>query len=308
MSAGSELAALLDVEARVADALARGDPVVVLESTLIAHGLPWPRNFETAQAMIAEVQAAGAVPAVVAIERGRIRIGLDEAALERFATARGISKAGPRDLAPLVASRRDGATTVAGTLACAALAGVAVLATGGIGGVHRGAEASFDVSADLGELARAPLAVVASGAKSLLDLAKTLEVLETHGVPVVGYGTGELPAFYARTSGLALEARVDTPEQAARLIQAHRALGRGGLLIAHPVPEQAAIGPETLERFTARALAEAEARGIRGKAITPFVLERLFALTEGRTLAANEALLRANAALAGRIAAALARL
>jgi len=298
----------LDIAPEAATALAGGGPVVALESTAIAHGLPWPDNLAVAREMTAAVRAAGAVPAVIAVAGGRIRIGLLEAELE--ALARGGAaweKLSRRDLAAAVATGRNGATTVASTMICAAAAGIRLFATGGIGGVHRGAETSFDVSADLPELGRTPVAVVCAGAKSILDLPKTLEVLETLGVPVVGYGTNRFPGFHMRDSGLALETRVDGPRAAAALIETHRALGLdGGLLIANPVPAEAALDAAEVEGWIADAVAEAAARGMHGKALTPFLLTRLAAISGGRTLAANRALLVDNARVAGEIAAALA--
>jgi pseudouridine-5'-phosphate glycosidase len=297
----------LDIHAEVARALDAGRPVVALESSLISHGLPRPQNLETARRLEAVARAEGAVPATVALRGGKIRIGLSDAELEDLATAGDVVKVSRRDLAPVLARKGLGATTAAATLTAAALAGIRVFATGGIGGVHRGGETSLDVSADLGELARSPVAVVSAGAKSILDLERTLEVLETWGVPVVGYGTDDFPAFFDRNSGLALEARVDSPEAAADMMRAHWGLGlTGGLLFANPIPEGAAIEPEALEAWMTAALAEAAATGVSGKAVTPFLLERLNEHSGGRTLAANMALLEHNARIGARIAAAYA--
>jgi pseudouridine-5'-phosphate glycosidase len=283
--------------------------VVALESTLIAHGLPYPRNLETAKRAAARVRAAGAVPATVGVAGGRLTLGLDGIEIERFARSQSVVKVSRRDLAAVTVAGGDGATTVAATMVAAHLAGIGIMATGGIGGVHRGGEQSLDVSADLTELARTPVAVVCAGAKAILDLPRTLEVLETQGVPVVGYATSELPAFYCRSSGLPLEARVDTPEAAARLLRAHRTLAPGcGLLIVNPPPEETALAAEEMEAWIAQSIAAAEAAGIGGKRLTPFLLERIAELSGGRSLEANLALIEANAELAGRIAAAEAAL
>lgn len=297
----------LDIREEVARALDAGRPVIALESSLISHGLPYPRNLATARRLEAVAREEGAVPATVALLDGRIKIGLSDAELEDLATAEGVAKVSRRDLAAVLTGKGRGATTAAATVAAAALAGIRVFATGGIGGVHRGGEASLDVSADLGELARSPVAVVSAGAKSVLDLARTLEVLETWGVPVVGYRTDDFPAFFCRGSGLALEARVDTPEAAAEIMRAHWGLGlAGGLLFANPIPEGAAIEPEVLETWMEAVLAEAAASGVSGKAVTPFLLARLNGQSGGRTLAANVALLEHNARIGARIAAAYA--
>lgn len=299
---------LLDTHPEVDAALAAGAPVVALESTLIAHGMPWPHNLETAQRVEAEVRRHGAVPATIAVRGGRLKAGLSAAELE--ALARGgaaVPKASRRDLAALVAGGADGATTVAATMFIAARAGIRVFATGGIGGVHRGAARSFDISADLLELAQTPVAVVCAGAKSILDLGLTLEVLETHGVPVVGYRTDALPAFYVRDSGHRLTQRVDSPEEAARLLHAQWALGlQGGVVLANPIPPAHEMPGERIDAAIEQALAEAEAQGIHGKASTPFLLARVAALTGGDSLAANIALVLNNAGLAAQVAAAFA--
>jgi len=288
-------------------ALAEGRPVVALESTVIAHGLPHPANVEVARAMEAAIHAEGAVPATVALLDGRIVVGLADAEIERLGTERGVRKASRRDLAVALARRATAATTVAGTLACAALAGIRVFATGGIGGVHRGASETFDISADLGELARAPVLTVCAGAKAILDLRLTLEYLETHGVPVIGFETDELPAFYSRASGLRVPHRADTAEGVAAIARAQWASGLGGgLLVACPIPEEHALPAERVEREVARALAEAGARGVRGPEVTPFLLARLAELTGGESVAANRALLLNNATWAARFAVALA--
>lgn len=297
----------LTVGAEVAAALAAGRAVVALESTIITHGLPWPQNLHMAREVAATVRGGGAVPATVALLDGTPVIGLDDAALARLAAGGpAAAKASRRDLGPLIAAGATAGTTVAATMHLAALAGIAVFATGGIGGVHRGAEASFDISADLTELGRTRVAVVCAGAKSILDLGKTLEVLETQGVPVLGYRTGEFPAFFLRASGHALEHRCETPEAAARAVAAHWALGGAGVLVANPIPAADAPDDAAIAAGIEAAVAEAAACGIAGKAVTPFLLDRLAALTGGRSIAANLALVRHNAAVAASIAGALA--
>jgi pseudouridylate synthase len=291
----------------IAAALAARRPVVALESTIITHGMPWPGNLETALAVEGVVRAAGALPATIAVIGGVPRIGLSEGELRELAQRTDAAKASRRDLGVLAARGAWAGTTVAATMFLAAKAGIAVFATGGIGGVHRGAEHSFDISADLVELARSPVAVVCAGCKSILDIGKTLEVLETQGVPVVGYGTDTFPAFYARESGFAVEHRCDTPHQIAAAIEAQRALGLpGGMLIANPVPADDALDAGEIEAVIAEAVAVAEQRGIGGKAVTPFLLAEVVARSGGRSLRANMALIRSNAALAARIAVALA--
>ena len=291
----------------VATALAEGRPVVALESTIITHGMPWPANAETARAVEAEVRAAGAVPATIAVMGGRIRVGLAEPEMERLARSEEAMKLSRADLAACLASGRTGATTVAATMICAHLAGIEVFATGGIGGVHRGAETSFDISADLQELARTPVTVVAAGAKAILDLPKTLEVLETLGVPVIAVGQDAFPAFWSRDSGLPAPLRMDRAEEIAAAHLMRRRLGLdGGQLVANPIPAEAEIPRAEIEPAIDRALAEAAAAGIAAKAVTPFLLSRMLALTEGRSLAANVALVRANARLAAAVAAAIA--
>ena len=298
----------LEVHSRVRAALEAGTGVVALETTAISHGLPWPDNLDTAHAMNAAVAAAGAVPAFIGIVSGRIRVGLDEADLEHFARASRVAKASRRDLPALAALGLDGATTVAATMICANLAGIEVFATGGIGGVHRGAHLSFDVSADITELGRTPVAVVCSGAKSILDIPATLEALETEGVPVIGFCTDHFPAFYSRESELGVTARAEGPEMAARVIRANRTLGAGGLVIANPIPHTAAIEPEIVETWVQHALQDAERADISGKDLTPFLLDRVSRLSAGRTLSANMQLLENNAGTAAAIACALAKL
>ena len=301
------LHASLAVAPDVADALAANRPVVALESTIIAHGMPYPRNLETAREVEAIIRDEGAVPATIAVLDGRIRVGLDASDLERLATAPDMAKLSRRDMAVALAQGGHGATTVAATMLCANLAGIRLFVTGGIGGVHRGGEASFDVSADLEELATTPVAVVCAGAKSILDLPKTLEYLETRGVPVIGFGTDTFPAFYCRSSGLALDHRCDTPEQAAAIIAAQAELpGAGGLVIANPIPKADALDRSEVDAAIDRAIGEATAQGIGGKDVTPFLLARLAEITGGRSLDANIALVKNNARLGARIAAALA--
>ena len=292
----------LHLKSEVAQALHSGQPVVALESTLITHGLPYPDNLETARAIEATVCQAGAVPATIAILGGKLTVGLDAAQLESLATAQGVRKTSRRDLGTVIAQGLDGATTVAATMIVAALAGIRVFATGGIGGVHRGHP--FDISADLAELERTPVTVICAGAKSLLDLPLTLEQLETRGVPVIGYGTSELPAFFSRASGLPVDSRADTPEQVAAIVRARRQLGlAGGELVTVPVPVEAELPRAEAEAAIAQATQRADAQGIAGAAVTPFILARIAELTNGRSKQANVALLLNNA----RVAAAIAR-
>jgi pseudouridine-5'-phosphate glycosidase len=308
-------ASMIAIAPEVAGALAGGCGVVALASTLIAQGLPWPDNLEVARASEAAVRDAGAVPATVAVLGGVVRLGLSAAEVERVARSAdagrggggGFVKASRRDLGAAVARGLDAATTVSATLWVARRAGVGVSATGGLGGVHRDAASTFDVSTDLDELARADgAAVVCSGVKSILDVPATLEALEARGVAVVGYRTGEFPAFTTVSSGLPLEARADSPAEAAALVRAHRALGLpGAVVLAQPVPEDQALDRDAMEAALAGALAEARRLGVAGKAVTPFLLARLRDATGGRSLRANVALVVNNAALAGRVAAAL---
>jgi pseudouridine-5'-phosphate glycosidase len=285
-------------------ALGEGRAVVALESTLITHGLPYPANVETALAMEAAVRDAGATPATIAVLKGQITVGLSSSQIEALGKAQNVRKCSRRDLPLAVGLGEDGATTVAGTMIVAHMAGIRVFATGGIGGVHRGHP--FDVSADLIELGRTPVAVVCSGAKSILDLPLTLEVLETQGVPIVGVGTETLPAFYARSSGLPIDACVDTPEAAARIIAAARQLEeKHGMLFVVPVPEAHEMPAEAAEAAITQATDEAETQGIHGKAVTPYVLARVAELTEGESRSANTVLLINNARVAGKIACAL---
>jgi pseudouridine-5'-phosphate glycosidase len=287
----------------VTQARARGLPVVALESTIITHGMPWPQNVETARLVEEAVRAEGAVPATIAIMGGRIHIGLTAAELDHLGQARGVAKLSRADLAACLAQGGVGATTVAATMICAHLAGIAVFATGGIGGVHRGAEETFDISADLLELAATPVTVVAAGAKAILDLPKTLEVLETHGVPVIAVGQDDFPAFWSRSSGLKAPLRMDDSRAIAAAHAMRARLGLpGGQLVANPIPPAAEIARDVITPVIEVALAEAAAQGISAKAVTPFLLQRIFELTEGRSLQANIALVLNNARLAAAIA------
>ncbi|MBK9715215.1 MAG: pseudouridine-5'-phosphate glycosidase [Kouleothrix sp.] len=280
-------------------------PVVALESTVISHGLPYPHNLDLARAMEQEVRDQGAQPATIGVVAGVPTVGMSGAEVERFAQASGVLKLSWRDLAYAIALGRDGATTVAGTMALAAAAGVAVFATGGIGGVHRGAETTWDVSADLTELARTPVLVVCAGAKAILDLPATLEYLETAGVPVIGLAADEFPAFYSSSSGLPVS-RVETVTEAAAVWQAHRALGGGGMLLAVPPPAEVALPRDEVESAIGRALAKAAAAGVRGQAVTPFLLTAVAEETHGESMRTNIALLRQNARVAAQVAIAIA--
>lgn len=298
---------IIDFQPEVSAALAEGRPVVALESTVITHGLPWPQNVETALAMEAAVRDGGATPATIAVLGGRPTIGLTAGQLEYMGDrpAGAVRKCSRRDLALTMSRGEDGATTVAGTMIVAHRAGIELFATGGIGGVHRGHP--FDVSADLSELGRTPVTVVCSGAKSILDLPLTLEVLETNGVPVIGYGADELPAFFSRTSGLALDMRLDRPEDVAAVIKARRALDlSSGLLVTVPVPAADAFDSQEAEEAIVRATREADEAGIFGPATTPWLLRRINELTDGRSMKANISLLKNNGRVAGLIASALA--
>lgn len=290
----------------VAEARAAGKPIVALESTIVTHGMPFPQNLETARRVEAEVITAGAVPATIVVIAGRIHIGLEDAELATLAEATDVLKLSRADLAACLSSGQTGSTTVAATMICAALADISVFATGGIGGVHRGAENSFDVSADLRELSETPVTVVAAGVKAILDMPKTLEVLETLGVPVITLGTDEFPAFWSRSSGLLSPLRMDSAEEIAAAHAMRVALGiPGGQLIANPIPEAHEIPRADMIPFIEQALTEADAQGIGQKAVTPFLLSRLFELTEGRSLDANIELVLNNARLAAAIAIAM---
>lgn len=299
---------LISVRSDIANALIAGEPVVALESTVIAHGLPRPYNLDTALRMEAAVRESGALPATIAVLNRQLVVGLTEEQIAAVAKTSGLAKASSSDLSAILASGKPGATTVAATVFIAARAGIDIIATGGIGGAHRGSENTFDISADLTELARTPVAVVCSGAKVILDLPRTVEILETMGVAVVGYSTNEFPAFYARESSLPLQHRVDSPDEAACLLRIHRDLGglgqgaSSGMLIANPPPAEKALARDEVETLISGALTAAEAAGIRGKAVTPFLLEQLARNSGGKTLETNIALLVANARLAARIA------
>jgi pseudouridine-5'-phosphate glycosidase len=291
------------VSPQVHAALEERRPVVALESTILAHGMPYPRNLETALTVEDEVRAGGAVPATIAVLEGTIRIGLDERELERVATSPQMLKLSRADLAYAIAERRDGATTVAATMLCAHRAGIAVFATGGIGGVHRGVASSLDISADLSELARTPVLVVCAGAKAILDIPKTLEVLETLGVPTAVYRSDEFPAFWSRGSGLPAPLRCDDPAAIAAIFRTARQLETGnGMLVANPIDPALEIPHDTIAEIIERAVTEAARQQIGGKALTPWLLDRVFTLTQGRSLEANIGLVRSNARLAAEIA------
>jgi pseudouridine-5'-phosphate glycosidase len=292
----------LQISQEVAAALAENRPVVALESTLLAHGLPWPANLETAQEAEAAVRLGGAVPATIAVWHGTPTVGLSDSQLEELARASGILKAGRRDLGAAVGLKKRAATTVSATMALAHAAGIRVFATGGIGGAHRGN--AFDISADLIELARTPVLVVCAGAKSILDLPRTLEILETLGVPVLGYQTNEFPTFYVRSTGsrLPVSARVETPSEAAAVFDAHVRMGGRGAILAQSCPADCAISQSEFDDALVRAEAEASEKGIHGAKVTPFLLGRIAELTGGRTLAANRALIVNNAKLAASVA------
>ncbi|WP_027409985.1 pseudouridine-5'-phosphate glycosidase [Anoxybacteroides tepidamans] len=290
----------------VAKAIKEKRPIVALESTIISHGMPYPQNVQTAKEVEELIRENGAVPATIAILDGKIKIGLNDEELEFLGTSKEIEKVSRRDLPYIVAMKKHGATTVAATMICAHMAGIQVFATGGIGGVHRGAEQTMDISADLQELAQTNVAVVCAGAKSILDLGLTLEYLETHGVPVIGYGTETLPAFYSRTSPFKVDYRLDTPEDIAAFIQTKWGLGlNGGLVIANPVPQEKELEESYINSMIEAALKEAEEKRITGKAVTPFLLDKVKTLTGGKSLEANIALVKNNAVLAAKIAAKL---
>jgi pseudouridine-5'-phosphate glycosidase len=296
----------LDVRPDVAEAVREGRPVVALESTLIAHGLPWPLNLETAREAEAAVRDEDALPATIAVWQGRPTVGLTDEELEELAQERDVIKASRRDLAVAVAQGRTAATTVAATMFLASQAGIRMFATGGIGGAHRDILHPWDISADLVELARTPVAVVCAGAKSILDIPRTLEILETHGVPVVGFGSDEFPAFYVRTSGEPVTARVDSAAEAAALLAAHWGLGGRGIVLAQPLGDSMAMEPDEFTVALTSAERQAVGVGVRGKELTPFLLGRLAEITNGQTLRANHALVINNAKLAAQVARALA--
>jgi pseudouridine-5'-phosphate glycosidase len=298
--------AFLAVSDEVAAALGAGRPVVALETTIVSHGMPWPQNIETALAVEDEIRRAGALPAAIAVVGGRLRVGIDRATLEGLAKAKDVLKLSSADLAYGLMSGRTGATTVAATMIAARLAGIGVFATGGIGGVHRGAETTFDISADLTELSRTAVTVVCAGPKALLDVPKTLEYLETLGVPVVAYGSDAFPAFWSRESGLTAPIRLDTPAAIAAFASARSALGLpGGVLVANPIPAEAEIPAAEMRPAIEAAVADAARAGITGKAVTPYLLDAILKKTGGRSLTANIALIKHNARLAAEIAVAM---
>ena len=300
----------LDILPEVAEALVSGRPVVALESTIISHGMPYPQNVETALRVEQIIRENGAVPATIAVIGGRLKAGLSPEEIEYFGKkGRAIAKASRRDLAMLCARGEDGATTVTTTMIIAHMAGIKIFATGGIGGVHRGAQTTMDISADLEELAHTPVMVICAGAKSILDLGLTLEYLETRGVPVLGYGTKELPAFYTRHSGFGVDYEVDSPEELARAFKAQGDLGfAGGMLVTNPIPEEYSMPKDVIDAAIDRAIKECEEQGIRGKDTTPFLLARVAELTGGDSLASNIQLVFNNARLAARTASAYCRL
>ena len=300
------LNAYLDVNPEVAAAVAAGRPVVALESTIISHGMPYPQNVETALNVEKVIRENGAVPATIAILGGRLKAGLTPEEIEYLGkTGQAVTKASRRDLPVIVAKGMDGATTVTTTMMIAHMAGINIFATGGIGGVHRGAETTMDISADLEELANTPVMVVCAGAKSILDLGLTLEYLETHGVPVLGYGTKELPAFYTRRSGFEVDYRVDSPEELAKIFKVQRDLGlKGGVLVTNPIPEEYAMDFDVINKAIDEAIAQSVKEGIHGKATTPYLLAKVKELTGGDSLASNIQLVYNNAALAAKTAAA----
>ena len=297
----------LDLSPEVADALREGKPVVALESTIISHGMPYPQNVETALKVEQTIRDNGAVPATIAVIGGRLKAGLTPSEIEYLGKkGRGVTKASRRDLPVLVARGEDGATTVTTTMIIAHLAGIKVFATGGIGGVHRGAETTMDISADLEELAQTPVMVICAGAKSILDLGLTLEYLETKGVPVIGYGTEELPAFYTRKSGFKVDYRIDTPEELAAAFRAKLEMGlQGGMLVTNPIPEEYSMDPSRINAAIEQALSECKEQGIKGKETAPFLLSRIKDITGGDSLASNIQLVLNNARLAARTAALL---
>ena len=299
----------LDISPEVKAALDEGRPVVALESTIISHGMPYPKNVETALLVEQTIRDNGAVPATIAVIGGRLKAGLSHEEIEYLGkTGRGVAKASRRDLPALVARGADGATTVTTTMMIAHMAGINVFATGGIGGVHRGAEVTMDISADLEELAQTPVMVVCAGAKSILDLGLTLEYLETKGVPVIGYGTDELPAFYTRKSGFGVDYRVDSPEELAAMFRAQRELNyKGGMLVTNPIPEQYAMDKEVIDKAIEQALSEAKEQHVHGKETTPFLLARVVELTGGDSLESNIKLVLNNATVAAKTAAELAK-
>lgn len=293
----------LDFKEEVRGALAENRPVVALESTIIAHGMPYPENLEVAREVENIIRECGAVPATIAIIKGKIKIGLSREEMELLATSEKVIKASRRDLSIIIANKLTASTTVSATMVAANLAGIEVFVTGGIGGAHRGAEKTFDVSADLQELGRTPVAVICAGAKAILDLSLTLEYLETMGVPVIGFRTDEFPAFYCRESGLKVDYTVNDEVEAAKVIKTQWSLGlKGGIVIANPIPEKFALPKDYMDRIIEESLKEAEKTGIKGKVLTPFLLNKINELSEGKSLKANIALVKNNARVGAKIA------
>lgn len=299
-----DLTKLIDISEKVKKAMEEGRPIIVLESTIISHGMPYPKNAETAILCEETARKFGVEPATIAIIAGRLKVGLTEAEIDYFGKkGEKIIKASRRDIPYLVATKQDGATTVAATMIIAKLAGIKIFATGGIGGVHRGAETTMDISADLDELSKTNVSVVCAGAKSILDLGLTLEYLETKGVPVIGYKTKELPAFFTTKSGFEVDYRIDTPDEIASLINAQTQLGyEGGMVIVNPIPEEYAMDHEVIDKIIAEAIEEAKNKGIQGKATTPFLLAKICELSGGNSLASNIQLVLNNVKLASQIA------
>ncbi len=294
---------ILHIQDEIRDALDTGKPVVALETTIVSHGMPYPENIETARLLERTIRDEGAVPATIAILDGIIHIGIDDEQLEFLGTSKDIVKASRRDLPAVFAKKLHAATTVATTMICADMAGIRIFATGGVGGVHRGAQETFDISADLQELARTSVAVISAGSKSILDLPLTLEYLETMGVPVLGYRTDELPAFYTRESGLPVDYRIDSPEEAAAMLHAKWDNNlTGGVMITNPIPKQYAMDKAEIDRAIEEAVSDAKAQHIEGKRVTPFLLDRVKELTGGKSLTTNIALVRHNAQVAAMIA------
>ena len=300
-----ELGKWMDISEEIQDSIKEKGPVVALESTIISHGMPFPQNLETALEVESIIRKEGALPATIAVIEGRIKIGLSNLELEQFAQGTKTVKVSSRDLPLAISQKQDGGTTVAATMICARMAGISVFVTGGIGGVHRGSEKTMDISGDLMELARTNVAVVCAGIKSILDIPRTLEYLETQGVPVIGYRTDEFPAFYTTTSGYSVQSRINTAEEIARCMKVKWELGLdGGLVIANPVLPEDAMDEVVIEEAIAKSLKEASEKGIDGKAVTPFLLERISQLTDGESLKTNIALVCNNALLGARIASA----
>jgi len=300
-----ELGKWMDISEEIQNSIKENGPVVALESTIISHGMPFPQNLETALEVESIIRKEGAIPATIAVLEGRIKIGLSNLELEQFAQGTKTVKVSSRDLPLALSQKQDGGTTVAATMICARMAGISVFVTGGIGGVHRGSEKTMDISGDLMELARTNVAVVCAGIKSILDIPRTLEYLETQGVPVIGYRTDEFPAFYTTTSGYSVQSRINTAEEIARCMKVKWELGlEGGMVIANPVLREDAMDEEVIEEAITRSLKEASEKGIDGKAVTPFLLERISQLTDGDSLKTNIALVCNNALVGAKIASA----